>query len=65
MELAAELNPGEYKKCIGKNLTSYLFWFSFFVPSRLVASDEIIFSLMTKSNAESGLNKICLFCKQF
>ena len=47
-----------------KNLTLYLRWFSFFLPSRLVAndeiaSDEIIFSLMAKSQAESGLHSDC------
>ena len=39
-----------------KSLTSYLLWFSFFLPSPLVASDEIIFSLVKKSFSESGLN---------
>jgi hypothetical protein len=38
------------RNLLRKNLTSYLLRFS------LVNFDEIIFSLMTKSNAESGFN---------
>ena len=50
------INPACAFEIYRKNLTLYLCWFSFFLPSRLVACDEIIFSLMTKSNAESGFN---------